>query len=276
MKGRDGWLFLGNVDNEVYDQHSRELPVSFSRLSKKLASLTALNAVSDTPIYLVVGPDKHCIYPEFMNQNINHPGKYRYFNSIRKYIEDAGIRVIDNFDAEWAAKDPENKVTLYYSDDTHWNLKGAQVAFNNVMSQLLPDYKPLDYKFTFNKHQNGDLVRNIIKSEQSVLDYAYISDYQEKQILEKDYESGAEKEIKFNINDQMPYGYLYRNSSAVSDKKVLLITDSYGLHFLPFAIDYFKEVGFLHRRLNSQSEIENVIKNGNFDLILYVNVERDI
>ena len=53
----------------------------------------------------MVGPDKHGIYPEFMNQNFGHPGLYRYFDKIKLIYEYAGIKVIDNFNAIKKAKD---------------------------------------------------------------------------------------------------------------------------------------------------------------------------
>ncbi|SFS85866.1 SGNH hydrolase-like domain-containing protein, acetyltransferase AlgX [Succinivibrio dextrinosolvens] len=276
VKGNSGWLFSGNTIYEGYNQHSMPMSANSHDLKKKISFVKDIKTLTSAPLYFVIGPDKHGIYPEFMNQNINHPGKYRYFNSIRKYIEDAGIRVIDNFDAEWAAKDPENKVTLYYSDDTHWNMKGAQVAFNNVMSQILSDYSPIDYNFSFKKHLNGDLVRNIKNPEKTTLDDAYVADYEDKKILSRDYESGIEREINFNINDMLTHGFEYINDKAKTNLKLMLITDSYGFKFLPFAIDYFQNVSFLHRQKVDLAEIKRAVDEFKPDYVIFLNVEKSI
>lgn len=47
-------------------------------VSKKLALLNAIKSSTSAPVYLVIGPDKHGIYSEYMNPYIREPGKFRF------------------------------------------------------------------------------------------------------------------------------------------------------------------------------------------------------
>lgn len=82
VHGIKGWLFVGNSADSVYSQHCEDMSFSPYMVSKKLALLNAIKSSTSAPVYLVIGPDKHGIYSEYMNPYIREPGKFRFFNKI--------------------------------------------------------------------------------------------------------------------------------------------------------------------------------------------------
>lgn len=56
----------------------------------------------------------------------------------------------------------------------------------------------------------------------------------------------------------------------------MLITDSYGIFFTPYAIEYFRTVVHMHRQTSAPDEILNILKEEKPDLVLFINVERSV
>lgn len=276
VHGVKGWLFIGNLADSVYSQHSEYMNFTPDMVSKKLELLNAIKSSTSAPVYLVIGPDKHGIYSEFMNPYIREPGKYRFFNKIKPYLESQGINVIDNYEVLRANKDPEEKRALYFSDDTHWNRYGANIAFNNVMNAVLNNYHEIKYDFSFSKHENGDLIRNIQNPQKDILDDAVIINASTPEVKVENLKSKEEYTIKYDLNHIEDYGSKYINSSAQDHRKIMLITDSYGVSFTPYAIEYFKTVVHMHRETSAPDEILNVLKKEQPDIVLFINVERAV
>lgn len=263
VHGIKGWLFVGNSADSVYSQHCENMSFYPYMVSKKLALLNAIKSSTTAPLYLVIGPDKHGIYPEYMNPYIREPGKFRFFNKIKPYLESQGINVIDSFDFLRANKDPKAEKSLYYTDDTHWNRYGANIAFDNVMSRVLKDYHKAEYIFSFSKHENGDLIRNISNPRKDILDEAKIINVAEPDVKVLNLKSKREYTIKYDPNSIEEFGSKYINDSAQDQRKIMLITDSYGIFFTPYAIEYFRTVVHMHRQTSAPDEILNILKEEN-------------
>ncbi len=276
VEGRDGWLYIGDSASKVYSQHCQEMKAHPKMVVKKLALIEGIRNSFEGKFYFVVGPDKHGIYPEHMNPYIREPGKYRFFNQIRKYLDEKDIAIIDNYDVLRTSKDPSGIRSLYYADDTHWNRYGAHIAFENVMSQILDDFKPIDYKFKFSKHINGDLIRNIKNPKKNVLDNAVITNPLMNEVTVTHLSDNSTRTYMFDTNKIDDFGSMYLNKNAVLDKKIMLVTDSYGIFFSPYVVDYFKNVIHVHRQIEDPSSIIETVKKEQPDIILFINVERSI
>lgn len=276
VPGIKGWLFVGNSADEVYSQHCESMKFSERMFVKKMALLNAIRAVHSGEFYFLTGPDKHGIYPEFMDPYIREPGKYRFFDKVRPYLEEQGIKVFDSYGVLRSRKDKSETISLYYTDDTHWNRYGAKIAFDNVMGKIFDDYSPILYTFSFSKHINGDLIRNISNPDKNILDDANITEYPHQKITVRSIRTGTSKEISFDPNNIEQFGSVYENLNGVSDKKVMLITDSYGIFFTPYAVNYFKYVVHMHRQTSEPEEILSVVKTEKPDVILFLNVERSV
>lgn len=276
VAGNSGWLFAGDTLAFVYSQHTKDLKFNPNQLQKKLFTLQAIRDSFVGDMYFVVGPDTHGVYPEYMDQNILQPGKFRFFNKVKPALNIKGVTVIDNYDALVSSKDPDKKISLYYGDDTHWNRYGAYLAFENVMKQIDPNYISKQYTFTFSHHENGDLVRNIKNPKRKILDDAVVYNVRKSNVQATALLSGESIEIDFDVNNSLTMDYKYVNTNSISDKKVFLITDSYGILFTPYAVDYFKNVIYMNRRLHDFSLILNQIRKEKPDIVIYLNVEREV
>ena len=67
-----------------------------------------------------------------------------------------------------------------------------------------------------------------------------------------------------------------KNLKTTSGDEIMLITDSYGIFFTPYAIEYFRTVVHMHRQTSAPDEILNILKEEKPDLVLFINVERSV
>ena len=276
VAGNSGWLFAGDLSDFVYSQHTKDLKFNPNQIQKKLFTLQAIRDSFAGDMYFVVGPDKHGIYPEYMDQNILQPGKFRFFNKVKSALNIKGITVIDNYGALVSSKDPDKKISLYYGDDTHWNKYGAYIAFENVMKQIDHNYISQQYKFIFSHHEYGDLVRNIKNPRRDILDNAFVDNVRIVNVNATDLFSNSSKEIKFDVNYPLNLNYKYVNDNSISEKKVILISDSFGVLFLPYTVDYYKTVIHMNRLMRDFGKILDEIRKEHPDVVIYLNAEREI
>lgn len=266
VSGESNWFFMGNAGDFVYSQHTRDYKIPLSNINRKIAFLKELKNSSNAKFYLVVGPDKHGVYSEYLRPYIYEPGKHRAFDKYKHILTDNGIDYIDNLLCLTNAKKSlKQNQTLYYTNDSHWNYYGAYLAFNNVMSQILNNYESLKYSFHFSPSVTGDLTRNIVAPKHGFLDKVSVHSTDKNR-----------KDFNVLLKKDGSLVKIFENDKAVDNRTVLIMSDSFGEAFVPFVVDYFKRVIWLPRVETEGLSLNETIKKENPDLILYVNVERNV
>jgi tetratricopeptide (TPR) repeat protein len=94
----------------------------------------------------VVAPDKQSIYPEYMPSYQNKVNKKTRFDQLLDYLKNkSDVKIIDLRPPLRGAKGND---LLYFQRDSHWNHKGAYIAYKSIMNQVLswfPDEKMIDF-----------------------------------------------------------------------------------------------------------------------------------
>ena len=280
VEGLDGWLFfLDSSLTDVYKQHT--FPVDDKQYAKyvnekEIPFLRQLASLSNAPLYVIVGPDKHGIYPEYMDPHYGKPGQYRLFSKFKSVFEDNGFMVIDLHDALIEAKNQSSEKSLYYTDDTHWNLAGARVAFDTFMPYIVDNYQPYNYQLYFSKHKNGDLVRNIKQPITNYLDDVKVT--RDNLPVVEVYDLKTDKLLsKTNLNfEESDFGTLFINKKAKDKRTVLLISDSFGYALKAYLADYFYKVIHVFGVSKYHNSLKPVFDKAKPDIVLLVNVERNL
>lgn len=280
IEGRDGWLFfLDGLAANAYKQHCFSLDETIYRkslLSNKIPFLKELSSFSQAKFYIVIGPDKHGVYPEYMDQHYGNPGQYRLFSKFKNVFENNDLTVIDPHDVLVEAKQQFIGKSLYFTDDTHWNLAGSKVAFDYLMKFILDDYQPIEYEFSFIKHKNGDLVRNIKQPNNDFLDDLNVTRANLPIVQVYDFYSN---ELISNsiLNFKGPdFGTMVINSQSKDKRTILLLSDSFGYALKSYLSDYFYKVIHISGYCKKAASLKEIIEKAQPDIILYVNVERNV
>jgi|CXWL01.1.fsa_nt_gi hypothetical protein len=146
IAGRHGWLFFGD-DGGLRDWVQEE-PFSARELAdwrETLVRRRAFLARRGIPFLFVIAPDKQMIYPEHMPETLGRlRGDYRA-DQLMAYMRQTtpDFDILDLREALEAAKSSE---LLYHRYDTHWNDRGALVAYQTIARSLrrwLPGLTPL-------------------------------------------------------------------------------------------------------------------------------------
>jgi peptidoglycan/LPS O-acetylase OafA/YrhL len=157
FKGKDNWLFLGNA----YDSTVAKLELAITpenkainRLRKLFSKITQTAIPHNTNVVLFIGPDKTSIYPEHLPSEIN-PSRSRYLTYFLESLSLVpGLTIYDPTQDLLRAKKSEG--LLYWKTDTHWNPKGAFIAYSGF-SKLL-DYPVPDTTFSQGPAYKGDII----------------------------------------------------------------------------------------------------------------------
>jgi hypothetical protein len=133
--GRDGWLFYAG-DGGSEDLISA-LPFTSAELEKWRETLQHTQdwlAARGIAYIFVLAPDKHVVYPEYLPASVHRVGLETRTGALVRYLRDhSTVRVVDLRPALHAAKAADR---LYHRTDTHWNDRGAFVAYTALIQAL--------------------------------------------------------------------------------------------------------------------------------------------
>lgn len=133
--GRDGWLFLQEDSNDALGQHTGRVRFSPEQKEELAALLRERRAVTEAHgcVWLTaVIPDKEAVYAEFLPPEVS-PAARRPVQDFLEIAEAEGVRAIYLLDDLQAAKAEGD---LYMRTDTHWNHRGAFVAYRAVCREI--------------------------------------------------------------------------------------------------------------------------------------------
>jgi len=173
-----------------------------------------------------IAPNKNSLYGE------NMPSKYKYMISaesdaerLAKYLDSEGVNYVDMFEL-FNSQDE----VLYYKKDSHWNNKGAVLAYNALLDAVQVEHESYeDTEPDINNTYIGDLNR----------------------MLYADY---AEPETDYCYREIFPFAYL-NPEATVEDMTIetinpsangnlLMYRDSFGNSLLPYMASAFENAYF--------------------------------
>jgi len=235
FQGKDNWLFLGNAFDRTIEKLTLAIKpnqVLLGETTKRFDLLASTAENSGTHVALLIGPSKPSIYSEYLPAQIVL-SKTRYLDFFLQKLN--GIQNLTVFDpTKTLIKAKDGSQLLYYRTDTHWNDRGAFVAYQGLLERLDIEIPKVEFKAA--PFRQGDLL-----SISGITDYPIlgITDYP---ILEGDnwnifWERGQ--------TWSSPDGNNSTNETPASSKYIWLVGDSFSEALKPFTFATFKEVSYL-------------------------------
>lgn len=140
--GKDGWFFLN--DEAAVAQYRGIAKLDAGELEtwkRVLEQRRDWLAQRGIPFVLVLVPNKHQIYPEYMPTQISRLGTDEQHVQLARYLaEHSDLAVVDLMPTLLRAKKSER---VFHKTDTHWNDVGAYAGYKAILAAVrdaLPNY----------------------------------------------------------------------------------------------------------------------------------------
>lgn len=137
--GKDDWLYY------MYDNSDIDIKRESHYTDEELANIcNAQQSAKDylegqgIAYYLMVCPDKHTVYPEYLPDGLTgYEGESRFDGMARALTENTDVTLVDTRQAVIDGKDERR---LFFKTDTHWNAYGAYIGYTQLMETIAVDF----------------------------------------------------------------------------------------------------------------------------------------
>jgi alginate O-acetyltransferase complex protein AlgJ len=143
IKGQHGWLFYAG--DSGMDDYVREKPLRADEVAEWRESiLRSSDWLRGQGIAFVftIAPDKHVLYPEELPASIRPVGTRYRMDQLFEALEGTAVGTLD---VRPALREAKARERIYEKTDTHWNERGAFVAYQQLVAALraqLPSVPP--------------------------------------------------------------------------------------------------------------------------------------
>lgn len=263
--------------------------------AEKINKLSKIAVDSNKKVYYSSVPHKESmlthLYPKF-TQGLENATNNK--NKFKSYLDKNNIEFID-VDEDFLDKfNEKERESLYFKTDHHWNGIGAYEGFKTIMKQM-PELGEVDYKnYTKTILKKGYFLgsynlnlNNLVKEDEDI-PYVHLENKSNYEYFKYDGKSetkGREEDFVATRRneDEILYGGAYmfgnacnilkiRNKEALSDKKILIIRDSYQAPTSWLFADIFSEVQLVDPRYIETLDlsIEEIIKDSDADIVMFM------
>lgn len=238
--GKEKWLYF--TANSSLEDLQRQIQFT----EEQLATICAYEqAMADTmaalgaDYYVMYASDKHTIYPEYLPDNIRTgEGASRLEQYQAALAANTTVQFFTTQDALLAAKSEDD--VLFSRTDTHWNRKGAFIAYSELMRQLAKKHPTLrvltqdDYIITEQATKGGDMAQlaNLVGYFNDT-DYTFTPRFQ-SEVVEIEQAPAA--------YDDLATVHIYENPTAPDAPTCVMFRDSFTNNMEEFIKESFSRV----------------------------------
>ncbi len=217
-------------------------------------------------------PNKQSIYPEFMPEGfLDLKGKSR-MDQLHNYLRTHPLPPYINI--RESIRDAKRIRKLYFELDSHWNLYGAYIAFQKVMSHVQQLFPQESFTTEFDFHRNpkrsfgGDLATMNMVSRR-------VSEPVAK--LRKKKRCGQVDVFTLPLSGlgTKKYEKPILTKCPEASLRAVVFADSFITNIKPFFSENFSEILYL-RKPYDQANIEELLETFRPDIIMEERVERNI
>lgn len=282
--GKEDFLFLGNSFNNIINKSTGSYRPSFDEINNwtnKLKDLQNWYENRGIKFIIAIAPNKHSIYNEKLPNGLQYNG----LTLTDDIVKSSQLKNINMIDLRPILKEGKDGEVLYWRTDSHWNEKGASIAYESIINylniKLKANIQKSEYSLIDGNRGGGDLAKllkiNTILASDIEKNYAYkfknVFDICKGNINK---ESGVLEECKdienpvIGINVQPQYTI----NKTMKDNKLLLICDSFGEAPSQLYNSSFNEIWKWHYGHINGQKLSEFVEINKPDVVIYQIVER--
>jgi alginate O-acetyltransferase complex protein AlgJ len=178
VRGRDGWFFF--ADDHAIDDYACVDPLTPNAIANWRMALVRAHAWlhrRGIPYLFTIAPDKHVLYGEEMPASLARVNDLSHTDQVLTAVQDYGFAI----DLRAALFEAKARERIYQRTDTHWNDRGAFVAYQQIIrgvrarfASVPPPWERGDFDAVTRDVEAGDLaglmgLRRVLREEDLVL-----------------------------------------------------------------------------------------------------------
>lgn len=254
IAGTEGWLFYTDTLDDYLGQNAMTERQIFNTVHN-LSLLQQYVTEQGADFLFVVAPNKNSLYDEHMPYYADYKvSSVRNIDKLKPKFAEAEISYVDLF--EPFEKEEE---ILYLKRDSHWNNKGAVLAYDTILDSLMMEHETYEtVKAVREKKEYGDLNKMLYPlTAKPEWNYYYQYDNQWSYVSDNEDVEAAW------IETQCPKG----------EGSLLMFRDSFGNTLLPLMAEQFEKACFSK---GTPYMIAEYMKKYNPELVIVEKVERNL
>lgn len=134
--GKEGWMFY--TGEKSIEDYQKTLKINPKETRESLRELVLLDDAAKNyggKLFLVVVPDKHTVYPQYMPDELSVVGELSRFDRVLNHVQEMGL-VLEIVDLRGVLINASTRRQIYQKADTHWNCLGAYYAYREIMNRI--------------------------------------------------------------------------------------------------------------------------------------------
>ena len=222
--GKNNWMYYTATLNDYTGQHTMT-ERGLNNVTHNLKLMQDYIESQGSQFLFTIAPNKNSIYDENMPYYYIKGTDPNTYAELLPKIEQAGVHYVDLFSA-FQSQDE----ILYLERDSHWNRKGAALAYNTIMSETGLSYETYENARTvMKKDKIGDLTEMI---------YPLKSEPEDEYYYDKDWSYEYVNDVTDNMDNWI------ETSCPANSHSLLMYRDSFGESLLPFFAEEFGQAYF--------------------------------
>lgn len=254
LVGTDGWLFYTDTVDDYLKRNTMTERQAFNTVNN-LRLLQEYVAGKGAQFLFTVAPNKNSLYDSNMPYYVNlKAGEVKNIDVLAPKLIEAGISYVDLFEPF-----EQNAETLYLKRDSHWNNKGAALAYNTILDSLMVEHETYEaVKAVREETAYGDL---------NTMLYPLIAK------PEWDYYYQYENNWSYTTADEDVEAAWIETESTKGEGNLLMFRDSFGNTLLPLMAEQFEKASFSKA---TPYRIAEFMEKCNPELVIAEKVERNL
>lgn len=249
--GKDDWLYYaGTLDDycgkDLLNERELYAAVHNLKLMQDYAEARGSRFI------LTIAPNKNSLYSEHMPY-FYRKGTDTNLEHLTEKMAEAGISYVDLYE-EFREEDEE----LYFQRDSHWNNKGAILAYDALMNRMEKEHETyLNVPYELEKVHTGDIDEML---------YPLAAEPEEDYIYDKEFHYTYVNDVTDNMDDWI------ETQNPEKEGRLLMFRDSFGESLLPFMAEEVGEGYFSRLVPYNLTQIEEYRP----DYVIVERVERNL
>ncbi len=291
MVGKNYWMFSNN--GTVIEDYRNIIPFSKDEVNRWVQYLKYQQQLAKENNYLyffILIPNKATIYPEQLPYYIKKVNATSRFDQIKKAAAEEGIKLIDLRDDMLNAKKTGR---LYSPYDSHWNLRGAEIAqltllhtlkeyYPNIKAEALPTNNYIDVNreemlnhavFNWGYLWTLGLLNEPQFIHKQPLPTAIRKEYRAYNPEPLQVEDIIKDRIYANRASRQPFKT--ENTHAPINLRLLIFRDSFATLWQHFLSKDFSYVAYI-REQSDMTLIKSLVKTNQPNIVIEERVERSL